>query len=244
MSRENQKKIDPLPGHLVAWMKQQISFFCTLAVEGTLLDATLKNFEIEFTKRQNEYANSEKYPPEVLRDSELALLQMPFYLEQVEKSKTKHQFWRENLLQIKSHNLAVFKDLGQQLGKYILVGYGVVFVTILSKMDVNGTSTEIKFNLSIALLSLCVGFLFAIMGNILIFFGLTYLIKAQQHNLLNGQGESLSEKKSLFWSNLGQYSVGFSGILLVAAVCIFPILNWLDIQTTNKSIKYFEIDDR
>jgi|GEM_PF-5254981 len=241
--KENQINKIAEPGKLADWVEHMTEQLFKFADQGKLLNSSIVFLRQEFEVHFIEYTQPEKYSTGIVQEAEYAARMLIHKIDVIEEKKSQFERWSDGLKITKNTNHETRREMGQQITKYILIGYGVAFVTLLGGLFANKSNAEWNDVILQSVTLYSIGFFLAILGMGSIFLNLQELIHSQQEMLINRNINSEREKQSAKKNSLGMYVMAVAGIFLVIGLIpfAFPELpkHW-NALTVNQISEYEE----
>jgi len=229
----------PTPGKLCEWIEETCRNLVVKANQGVLYQTEVDNFLSIVDYHQHLFSQMSNASLDVLNNAALASKTRKIALEYLEKEKHKREKLETDLDLTIAHNLNILRDTGQQSIKYVLVGYGAVFITFFNGLSSNklGEKWLEPFMLSIRFLS--VGFIVIIIALSLIHLSLRMLLTQQRSLKYTDKPQNVDQKRSVYAARSGEILVGVSAMLLVLSVVVFV---WD--MPLNKTTKEFDSNNK
>ena len=215
------EEFEPIPGNLCNWASRRAEDLTKRAMNGALYQIELDQFQNRVNSLSNMYRNENEYSEEIVQDAINAELRLKGYLEQIFKTRENRSNWLQDIENSLSHNLVVLRETGQQSIKYVLLGYGVVFITLFGTLFSQKINNEFFPAIFYALKVFAFGFSLIIVGLSITHVATRLLI--ENLNVLKRSNNIDKDRKPWIFkmSLIGESLIILSGIFIIIGILVF-----------------------
>lgn len=217
----NEELAEPTPGKLCVWAEQEAQKLVSRAINGILYKIEISAFECRIVSLRNKYSDTQKYTEDVVLDAVSLDYQLEGHLERIRKAKKRRLNWLKDIDILLSHNLIVLRETGQQTIKYILLGYGVIFVTLIGTLFSQKFDNEFFPAIFYSLNVFALGFTLVIFGLAIIHI-MTRQLLSNLRTLKDSQDIEKDKKTWIYKVNLvGEFLIILSAIFIILGIVVF-----------------------